>query len=110
MVSTVCWVATATVGLRCGLTAASKTEGIALYRQCVGNRWTDFFSDVYDLGKRRWGYLLPRREAEREQLRQLCRQMPTLENDYLVLYRSFLASELGDGDEDVRSCSVSVYG
>jgi predicted nucleotidyltransferase len=103
MVSTVCWIATATVGLRGRLTARSKAEGVALYRQCVGDRWADFVAEIYELGKRRLGYLLPQRESERQQLRLLCRQMPAFENDYLAHYRRFLAIELGNGDEDVRA-------
>jgi predicted nucleotidyltransferase len=91
MVATACWIGTATIGLRFGRTAASKTEGVALYRALVGGRWGEFVADLYTVVKERWGYLVPPDEFDRRRLRAWCAQLLELENDYLALYRHFRA-------------------
>lgn len=99
-VATVCWIASVTVSLRAGRMVRSKVESVRLYRELVGDNWSDFVETVYELGKRRWGYLVPEAEPERAKLRELCRRMPAFENHYLALYRNYLLDQLRHGSAE----------
>jgi hypothetical protein len=94
LVATVCWIATLLVGFRTGHMVGTKAESVRAYREAIGDPWAPFVERVYTLGKQQWGYRVPERAADRALLRGLCTRMPTFENHYLVVYRSWLLDQL----------------
>lgn len=110
LVATACWIASILIGLETGRMVHTKAESARLYRECVGDEWADFVEEVYEQGKRRWGYLVPTDEAERQALRDLCRRMLAFENHYLSRYRDYLLRQIREGSHDERLEAVQRLG
>jgi len=53
---------------------------------------------INELCKDTWGYALPDRTEDREQLRGLCRETLFLENEYLRLTHDYIFTQLQHGD------------
>jgi predicted nucleotidyltransferase len=70
--------------------ASTKGQAVTLYRQLAGGPWADYVAAVYELAKRRWGYLLPTAPEERRRLRALCRETLGFEHHFLARYRAIL--------------------
>jgi hypothetical protein len=96
------WMATALLAWQRGRYVVRKRECHLLYRQEIGDEWSDFLERVYTRCRGQWQYLIPGDDAGREELRALCERMSAFERYYLGVYRRFLLGELkaGEGRRD----------
>ncbi|HEU5100548.1 MAG TPA: nucleotidyltransferase domain-containing protein [Roseiflexaceae bacterium] len=72
------------------------------YAIWVGDEWATLVDEVFMFCRLRWGYGLPQSLAEREHLRDLCRQTLGFENAFLERYRGMLLADLRSDDAPVR--------
>jgi hypothetical protein len=84
------------------------------YRRWVAGKWVALVEDVFECCRLRWGYLAPEPAADRERLRDLCRQALAFENHFLARYRDFLLAELRGRDPAAqllaaRRCSQVIF-
>jgi hypothetical protein len=102
LVATVCWIATMIVGFRAGSMVGTKAESVHIYREAIGDGWTEFVARIYMLGKETWGYRIPDGDAEREQLHDLCARMLAFENHYLIIYHDWLLAQARRRDTETQ--------
>jgi hypothetical protein len=101
LVATATFIATALVGLLAQQYVVSKRESVEQYRAWIGDEWTPFVTDVYELCRRKWNYLVPHDAAERARLRELCRRSLAFENHFFGHYRAYLLSELQHHNQQI---------
>jgi predicted nucleotidyltransferase len=94
LVGSVCWTATALVALRTGRYVADKRASVELYRDQIGDEWTDLVVRVHQVCRDRWQYRLPDAEPDRGVLRELCDRALDFQNHFLRAYRCYLLGEL----------------
>jgi hypothetical protein len=92
--------ATALLALRAGQYAGSKRGSIQLYREHIGDVWSDYLETLYRKGKGDWQYAVPEHPADQALLRDLCRQTLGFENDFFQYYRSYLLELLHGTDAE----------
>lgn len=93
------WIATFILAVETGHVAGQKSQSLQLCKTYLPNdQRIHLIAAIYDLCKGMWGYSLPERAADREQLRTLCREVLTLENEYLRLCRSYILTQLRQGE------------
>jgi hypothetical protein len=84
LVATVSRIATATVAQATQQYIPNKGAAIDLYAAYAGEPWGSFVTTVFQRCKLEWQYALPTTNAERQELRELCRQLLTFENIFLA--------------------------
>lgn len=89
------------------LTVPQRADSVTLYRDLIGDEWSDYLAQIYDLGKGRWAYLVPADLAERATLRDLCDRTLAFENPFLRAYREQLLAECRDGNEEQRAAAAT---
>ncbi|HKV85494.1 MAG TPA: hypothetical protein VJN88_13120 [Ktedonobacterales bacterium] len=102
------WAATALLAWRRGVYVARKRDCHALYREHIGDEWSDLLANIYDDCRTRWRYLIPPDDAERTQLRAICARTLAFENHFFAGYRRFLLDELRGADATGRAEAVKV--
>ena len=102
------WAATALLALRQGVYVARKRDCHVLYRQRIGDEWSDLLADIYDYCRGRWTYLIPEDAADRDRLRSICERTLAFENHFLTEYLRFLLDELRDTDANRRAQALTV--
>jgi predicted nucleotidyltransferase len=102
LVATVCWTATALVGLGTGRFAATKGEGVRAYREEVGDAWTGLVEAVYARCGRAWRCRVPTTRPERTWLRERCAEVVGFENRFFAAYRDYLRGLRRAPDPDDR--------
>lgn len=100
LVGSVCWTATALVALYAGRYVRDKSASVELYRQHIGDRWTDLVERVYERCRNQWQYRLPTADRDREELRELCSRALAFQNHFLARYRDYQLAELRSGVPD----------
>jgi len=110
LVTTVGRMATALIALLAGRYVPQRRDSVHLYRECIGDGWTEYVAAIYELGKGRWGYLLPEDEADRRALRDLCRWTLAFENHFLSTFRTYLLAELRGKDDTGKSFAAQQLG
>lgn len=93
--------ATALVALLAQRHVGTKQASIRLYREAIGDEWSDYLERLYQYGKGAWHYRIPTDQADQQRLRDLCRQTLAFENHYFAHYRIYLLTLL-QGSEDER--------
>lgn len=106
LVATVCWTATATVATRTGTYVRDKAASVQLYLEHVGDEWASLVTDVYDLCRDAWHYLLPAGSADRRVLRELCARTLDFQNHFLRFFLEYQLSELASGDAERQLLAV----
>lgn len=76
-----------------------KADIHAQYARWVGGPWAQLVADIFQICRGRWGYEIPAGAADLARLRRMCQGALALENHFLVVYRSFLLSELAQPDQ-----------
>lgn len=94
--------ATALVALRAQRYVGTKQASIRLYREAIGDEWSDYLEELYHYGKRVWHYQIPADQADQQRLRELCQQTLAFENHYFAHYRTYLLELLHGSDDDRR--------
>jgi hypothetical protein len=110
LVATVGWTATAIVALRAGVYVRDKAACVELYREHVGDEWTELVDQVHELCRNQWRYLLPPDDAGRRTLRALCDRALKFQNHFLRLYRDYQVGELESGDPVRQRIAVRRLG
>ena len=60
-----------------------KQQAIRLFQREIGGIWAPFVARVFERCKLEWHYLVPKAQRDREELRELCRQMLGFENQFI---------------------------
>ncbi len=105
VLSVVC-TATALVALDAGQYVVTKRDCLPQYRRWISDGWTSLVATVDEHCRNRWAYLVPVRDAERRQLRELCEQVLAFETHFLGRYQSFLLAELRHPDDAIRHLAI----
>lgn len=92
--ATVGWTATALIALATGRYVRDKSACVDLYREHVGDQWTELVVGVHELCRNQWHYRIPAAEEDRHRLRELCEQALAFQNHFLSRYRTYLLDEL----------------
>jgi len=92
--------ATALVALLAQQQVGTKQASIRLYREAIGDEWSDYLEALYEHGKSAWHYRIPEDLADQQLLQALCRQTLAFENHYFAYYRTYLLELLHGSDED----------
>ncbi len=95
LVTAVAHIATAILVIRTGRFVGSKAESVRVYRDGIGDEWTDYLDVLYQKGKHAWGYQVPVDAADRHLLRDLCQRTLGFEHYSLALYQSEIFSQSG---------------
>jgi hypothetical protein len=92
------WIATTLLALEAAQYAGSKTQTFRLVKQHLPqDTRAQLATTIYETCKGRWGYQLPNTAEEQAQLRAWCRDTLALENEYLLLCRRYLLTQLQHG-------------
>jgi nucleotidyltransferase-like protein len=94
------YIATALLALRTPIFVADKRTAISAYRQHIDDAWAEHLERVHHYCRMQWGYCVPEAPADRAILRQLCQRELAFENDFLAIYKDYLAQEQ-DADDPV---------
>lgn len=92
--------ATALIALRAQRHVGTKQASIRLYRETIGDEWSDYLEMLYHYGKGMWQYQVPESQADQQRLRDLCQQTLAFENHYFAYYRTYLLALLHGSDDD----------
>ena len=99
LVGLTAWIATFLLALETGHTAGQKSQSLRLCKEYLPHdRRVQLAVTINELCKGTWGYALPDRIEDREQLRGLCQETLSLENEYLQLTHDHLLAQLRHGD------------
>lgn len=91
-VSTGTRVARALVALQGPHYVGSKGAAIAVYRQVIGDGWSEYLDTLYRKGKIEWGHRVPCAEADRRVLHHLCKQFLHFERHFLHMSAQYPVS------------------
>lgn len=58
---------------------------VKLYGEVMNDEWSPLVEEIFYKCKKEWGHEIPAGKAEQERLRELCLQIPALENHFLFL-------------------------
>jgi predicted nucleotidyltransferase len=108
LVGLVTGLATARVAAEAGLVVPRKSSCVALYREHIGDEWTELIADAYEWCRNRWEYLIPHAPAERHRLRELCRRTLHLENAGLLVRHRYLQRLAGSGGAGERAFATEA--
>lgn len=108
LVNLITGAATMRVAMEKGVVVPSKGVCAALYREHVGDVWSELVEEAYEWCRNRWEYLIPASDAARHRLRTLCRRTLELENHHLLVRRTYLRRLLADGDEANRAFAAEA--
>ena len=99
LVGLTAWIATFLLALETGHAAGQKSQSL---RRCQAylphDKRVQLAVTINELCKGTWRYALPDHTEDREQLRRLCQETLSLENEYLRLTRDYLFTQLQHGD------------
>lgn len=99
LVALTMWIATLILALETGHVAGQKSQSLQLCKTYLpDDQRIHLVAAIYDLCKGTWRYALPEQASDREQLRALCRDVLALENEYLRLCRSYILTQLQQGE------------
>jgi hypothetical protein len=104
------WAATALVALRAGRYVARKADCYEMYRQLIGDEWSDLLRQIYQRCKIDWSYRIPEAPADRQALRAICRRSLAFENHFLGIFREFVLAELHSDNDGVRRAACRLLG
>jgi hypothetical protein len=90
--------ATTLVGIRAGVVIVRSADSVTAYRDHIGDNWTAWLAQLYLCCKQRWNYRIPQAAADRQELRELCRQTLDFENHYLQECWQYLHEQLSVTD------------
>jgi hypothetical protein len=101
------WAATALLALDCGIYVARKREAHTLYHEHIGGPWDTLNTQVYEMLRMRWAYLIPDDQQERLLLRDICQRTLLFERYFLSRYNPYLIAELqAGGERALAACEV----
>lgn len=109
LVALTMWIATLILALETGRAAGQKSQSLQLCKTYLpDDQRIHLVAAIYDLCKGTWGYALPERASDREQLRALCHDVLALENEYLRLCRSYVLTQLQQGEAPSQRQAIRI--
>ncbi len=97
------WMATLFVAIETGRYAVRKSQSVQLCRELrPQDDWARLAVAIFETCKRERGYAIPEGVEERAQLRDWCRDMLAVENQYLRVCRNYVVEQLRHGGDDAR--------
>lgn len=94
LIRSVGWAATALLALDARIYVARKRDCHTLYRQHIGDEWSDLLEQTYTHCRDAWRYLIPTDPAERAALHGICARTLGFENHFMARYHDYLLGEL----------------
>jgi len=70
-----------------------KHEAVHLYETEVGDEWTDFIKELYEVGRNQWVQVIPEDEAAQRQFRRWCEQALEFERHFLTIYQDYCSGQ-----------------
>jgi hypothetical protein len=93
IIRTTGWAATALLALQAGQYAYRKRDCYQLYRQHIGDEWSELLEEIYVCCRGRWNYLIPSAREDRLRLRHICARMLDFERAFLLHYKHYLLTQ-----------------
>jgi hypothetical protein len=94
LVRTTGWAATALLALQAGCYAGRKRDCARLYREHIGGEWGPLLTEIADVCRDEWQYLIPGEPHARQRLGTICEQALHFEQHFLAIYKSYLLEQL----------------
>lgn len=101
------WAATALVGYQGNTFVSSKEDLVPLFKKDCDKKWINFLTNIYDLCRNQWNYVVPQSECDIQKLISICEENLLFENYFLSKYKTFLLDELSSGDENRIKDAIS---
>ena len=102
------WMATALLAYQTGQYVATKRACAALYREHIGDEWSDLLDDLAVWVRGAWEYRIPATPDERTRLRAICARTLAFENHFLTRYRGYALMELRGDDPEGRQSALEA--
>jgi predicted nucleotidyltransferase len=90
--------------------SGKKSDIPSQYAIWVGGESAALVDEIFTCCRVRWGYRAPEARAERERLRDLCRDALRFENMFLECYRDMLLADLQSEDVAARLAAARRFG
>lgn len=103
------WLATFLLVYKARIYVPSKRHMLELYREHIHDEWTDFITEVYENGRNKWGYHIPKAKDDLLLFEQLCQQTLAFENYVAKIYISYLQQELQHDDSTLAQARLSAF-
>lgn len=101
------WAATALLALDRGVYVARKRDAHIAYHHHIGSPWDSYFTDMYEICRSRWSYLVPEDARGHSELRALCERTLLFERYFLERYNTYLINELhAGGERTIAACEA----
>lgn len=104
----ICSPATGIVALKARQYIATKHACSVAYRAYIGDEFTPLVETAYEQGKLAWHYKIPVAPSDRDQLRGLCAQTPSLANRFLLTLKPYLLAELQHADQERQGAALHI--
>jgi predicted nucleotidyltransferase len=92
------WIATSLIAHWASRHVARKRDCHRLYRDLIGDEWSDLVVAIYDRCRGAWSYLVPDSPGERAELRAICARTLAFERHFLAVYHDYVLRELRSQD------------
>ncbi len=93
IVLTTSLVASSLAAIKSGQYVYSKTNIAKVYKELIGDEWSDVIADVFSICRSAWEYKIPDDEKSHHKFRQLCHRVLAFENAFLEVYIAYLKAE-----------------
>ncbi|HKT39984.1 MAG TPA: hypothetical protein VJR48_16545 [Ktedonobacterales bacterium] len=102
------WMATALVAYQAGQYIATKRACASMYREYIGDQWSDLLDELAVWVRGDWQYRIPADPEERSRLRAICARTLGFENHFLRVYRDYALAELRSADPTGRQMTIEI--
>jgi hypothetical protein len=104
------WIATARIAYQAQQYVVDKRSCVAIYRDVIGDEWTDLLVTIDQRCRQDWHYLVLGGKEEQEELQAVGRHVLAYENHFLGMYDQFLADELTSNDASAQATALEMLG
>jgi len=86
--------ATTLITLKTGRYVGHKTACPRIYKECIGDEWTPFIEEVFDICRNQWQQHVPENQRDRRLLREICSRVLAFENHSMRVLKEYLITQL----------------
>jgi hypothetical protein len=109
LVTIVAWIAMTLLALKTGRFAGQKGQGMQLCKEYLSDDpRIQVAVAIFETCKVQWSYRLPEGRGDREQLSLWCREVVSIENDYLALSRDYVLAQLLRGGYEEQGQALRI--
>ncbi len=102
------WIATARIAYQTQQYVVRKQDCVAMYRESIGDEWTDLLQTIDQRCRQEWQYRIPTHKQHQAELRALAEKVLGFENHFLGVYRQFLLSELTSTEAVAQTTALAM--